>query len=287
MSIWLLLAGLAVAPAAEESTETTFELREEVTYATVGDRDLLLDVYLPAVEGPAPAVLVVHGGAWRSGNRRQLKGYATSLAKMGLVCFAIDYRLAPQHKFPAQIDDCRTAVKWIRNHAAEYNVDADRLGAIGYSAGGHLVTLLGMTGTGPGPDNDNVDTRLCAIAAGGAPTDFRWFPDNGKWAEYWMGGDLTTSRQKFHDASATAFVDADDPPCFFFNGDSDELVPLAWTMSCHTALNQAGVRTELHVVSGADHMQAARNDEALQKAYLFLKRELTQPSKGNGSAIVE
>jgi acetyl esterase/lipase len=254
--------------------ELEFDVHEEIVYSKVGDRDLLLDAFVPKEAGAHPGVLVVHGGAWRSGNRKQLRGYATALTKMGFVCFAIDYRLAPAHKFPAQIEDCRAAVKWIRTHADEYNVNAEKLGAIGYSAGGHLVSLLATTGEAATEENGNVDTRIQVCVAGGAPTDFRWFPDNGKWAEYWMGGDLNTVPDRFREASSAAFADADDAPVFFFNGTDDRLVPLTWTKQCFEALKTAGVKTEMHIIEGAGHMQAAANTEALEKAYAFLKREL-------------
>lgn len=261
-------------PVADQPVESEFEVREKIAYSTVGERELLLDALIPEGDGPHPAVLVVHGGAWKSGNRKQLRSYADSLAKRGFVCFAIDYRLAPADKFPAQIDDCREAVKWIRQHSAEYKVDPDKLGAIGYSAGGHLVCLLGTTGEAPSESNGNVDTRLQAVVAGGAPTDFRVMVDDGRWAEYWMGGNLKTVPDKFLKASAAAFVDKNDPPIFFFNGTADELVPLAWSKSCHDALKACGVKSELHTIEGAGHLQAAMNPKALEKAYTFLQHEL-------------
>lgn len=262
--------------AVPEVAEFEFEVEKDVVYSTVDTRDLLLDAYIPGRGTDRPAVLVVHGGAWRMGNRKQLQGYARALAKKGFVCFAIDYRLAPKHKFPAQIDDCRAAVQWIRRNAAKYSIDVKRLGAIGYSAGGHLVSLLATTGEAPSAENGNVDSRIQAVVAGGTPTDFRKFPDNGEWAEYWMGGDLTDVPDKFRQASPTVFVDKSDPPMFFFNGTVDELVPLAWTTSCFHALQQAGVKTFLHKVEGAGHLQAAANPEALQKAYGFLVQELIE-----------
>ena len=274
-----VLLVICFAPIASDSVETEFEVREKIVYSTVADRKLLLDAWVPKADGSHPAVLVVHGGAWRFGDRKQLRGYANSLAERGFACFAIDYRLAPNHQFPAQIEDCREAVKWIRAHAAEYRVNPDKLGAIGYSAGGHLVCLLATTGEAPSEKNGNVDTRIQAVVAGGAPTDFRTSPDNGKWARYWMGGDLTTQPDKFRDASATAFVDKDDPPIFFFNGAADELVPIAWSMSCHEALKANGVRTEMYTIDGAGHLQAAMNPAALDKAYTFLQIELQGESE--------
>ncbi len=283
MLLLTVLLAVYFAPLAVESAEVDFIVRENIVYSTVADRELLLDAWVPNGEGCHPAVLVVHGGAWRFGNRKQLRGYANALAKRGFACFAIDYRLAPNDKFPAQIDDCREAVKWIRAHAAEYTVDPNKLGAIGYSAGGHLVCLLATTGEAPSEKNGQVDTRIQCVAAGGAPTDFRTSPDNGKWANYWMGGDLTTVPDKFHDASATAFVDKHDPPIFFFNGTADKLVPIAWSMSCHDALQAHGVKTRMHQIEGAGHLLAAMNPEALDQAYSFLQQEL----QGKAQAPVE
>jgi acetyl esterase/lipase len=257
-----------------DSTELEVEIREKIVYSKVDDRELLLDAFVPNGEGKRPGVLVVHGGAWKSGNRLQLRTYANSLAKRGIVCFAIDYRLAPKHKFPAQIEDCRAAIKWIRANADDYQVDTSRLGAIGYSAGGHLVCLLATTGEQPSEKNGNVDTRIKAAAAGGAPTDFRSFPDNGRWAEYWMGGDLKTLPDLFRDASATAFVDKDDAPVFFFNGTDDKVVPISWSKSCFEALKASGVKTEMHTIEGAGHLEAARDLPALEKAFTFLEAEL-------------
>ncbi|QDT12589.1 Carboxylesterase NlhH [Planctomycetes bacterium K23_9] len=256
------------------SPRVLHEVREKIVYHTVGGRELLLDAYLPETPGVFPAVLVIHGGAWREGNRKQLRQYAAELASRGFCCFAVDYRLAPKHKFPAQIDDCRAAVKWIRENSDVFKVDPKRLGAIGYSAGGHLATLLGTTGESANDKNGNVDMRIQAIVAGGAPTDFRWFPDKGRWAEYWMGGNLDSVPEKFQAASAAAFVDAKDPPTFFFNGTKDKIVPLIWTQACHLAMKDAGVKTELYVIEGAGHIQAASDKTALSKACDFLVGEL-------------
>ena len=274
MTLLPTLLAVCFAPLATDPVEAGFEVREKIVYSKVADRELLLDAWVPKDDMIHPAVLVVHGGAWRSGDRMQLRGYANALAKRGFACFAIDYRLAPNDKFPAQIDDCRQAVKWIRANAAEYKVNPEKFGAIGYSAGGHLVCLLATTGEAPSDKNGNVDTRIQCVAAGGAPTDFRTAKDNGRWARYWMGGDLTTAPDKFHDASATAFVDKDDPPIFFFNRTADELVPIEWSLSCHDALKASGVKTEMHKIEGAGHLLAAMNPDALDKAYSFLQLEL-------------
>jgi len=244
--------------------EPTFQRQDSIVYKKIDDDG----------DQTYPAVLVVHGGQWRNGNRKQLRKYATALAELGFACFAIDYRLAPEHKFPAQIEDCRSAVTWIRQNSDDYKVDSTRIGAIGYSAGGHLVSLLGTTGESPTEENGNVDTRLNAVVAGGAPTDFRWMPDNGEWARYWMGGNLDEVPDQFKLASVPVFIDKHDPPFFFFHGESDSVVPLALPFACHLALKRAGVESSFHKITDKRHIQAAFDITALEKACEFLQQEL-------------
>jgi triacylglycerol lipase len=271
ISLVLLLVGLRPA-AAERPAATVIE--RDVVYCEREDVALKLDIYRPAGDGPFSAVLVVHGGAWRLGTRTQLQGYAEALAKRGHCCFAISYRLAPRHKFPAQIEDCRTAVAWIRQNAAKYHVDRKRVGAIGYSAGGHLVALLGTTGKAPDANNGGVDTRLQAVAAGGAPCDFRSMPDGGEGLAYWLGGSYDQQRENFVNASPVVFASADDAPTLFFNGTKDQIVPLEWTLPLYKRLQAAGVKVVLHRVEGANHFGAAMNQEALSAAYDFLDQHL-------------
>ena len=104
--------------------------------------------------------------------------YARSLAKRGYVCFAINYRLAPKHKSPAQTEDCRDAVRWIRQNGEKYKADPERIGAMGYSAGGHLVSMLAVTGLSKEEDPKSIGTKIVAAVAGGAQTDFRTIREN-------------------------------------------------------------------------------------------------------------
>lgn len=258
---------------ASQNERTEFRFKKGIVYTKPSQVELKLDIYIPRSPGPHPAVLVVHGGAWRSGSRRQLAFYATKLVRAGFCCFAIDYRLAPKHKFPAQIEDCRRAVRWIRTHAAEYDADASRLGAIGYSAGGHLVALLGTTGTA-GDFSGKVDSRLQCVVAGGAPCEFRFMKDKGRGLAFWLGGTIDQAGQNYHDATPVVFASKDDPPVLFFNGSKDRIVPLQWTMPLYDALKSKGVSVEMHKVDGADHMAAAANGAALDAAVKFLSQHL-------------
>src|SRR5262245_48121154 len=134
----ILLLCLPTAAAAE------VRVREGITYATHGGEDLQLDLALPDGEGPFPAILFIHGGGWAGGNRNAFGPAIRDLAQRGFVAATASYRFAPRHPWPAQIDDVRAALHWLRAHAAEFAIDRYRIGAAGASAGGHLSLLLGM-----------------------------------------------------------------------------------------------------------------------------------------------
>ncbi|MEO8628190.1 MAG: alpha/beta hydrolase, partial [Betaproteobacteria bacterium] len=129
------------------------------------------DIYRPDGAGPFPGVLMVHGGGWHEGKRKHMGRFSKMLARRGYVVVNIDYRLAPQFHFPAQIEDLREAVRWMRANAVSLKLDPMRIGAWGYSAGAHLVALLGT-------DNEGPATRVSAVVAGGLPSDFSDYPDS-------------------------------------------------------------------------------------------------------------
>ena len=125
-------------------------------------------------------------------------------------------------QFPAQIYDCQAAVRWLRANAAKYKIDPDRIGGYGYSAGGHLVALLGALDDDdfrePGLPADAPSARLQVVVAGGAPCDFRALPADSKRLAYWLGGTPAEKPDAYRDASPANYVTADDPPMFFFHG---------------------------------------------------------------------
>ncbi len=139
---------LEVAAACDVATasEPTYDVFRGQCYVKRDSGELAADIYVPKVEGRFPGMLVVHGGAWRLGDRNQLAPIAAALAEHGYTAMAISYRLAPGSTFPAQIYDCQAAVRWLREHAGDYKLDSKRVGAFGYSAGGQLVALLGRWG---------------------------------------------------------------------------------------------------------------------------------------------
>ena len=266
---------LATGPAKGDEVDASFGQ----VYLDRESGPLKADVYAPRGDGPFPGVLVVHGGAWRMGTRGQLAGVAQRLAKNGFVAVAISYRLAPVYKFPAQIDDCKGAVRWMRTNAERLKIDPDHIGGFGYSAGAHLVTLLGTTDAEDGlegvDDPASVpSTRLQAVAAGGTPCDFRPLPEDIEGLAFWLGGSRAKVPEQYRLASPASFVTADDPPMFFFHGENDDLVPLVSPQQMRDALTRVGVAADLYVVPRLGHIASCVDRGAIDRSIAFLGQHL-------------
>ena len=271
----LLIAVFVAVGSCHQAVAGEFDSFFAETYVERESGPLKADLYVPKGEGPFPGVLVVHGGAWAMGTRAQLSGFAQMLASRGLTAVAISYRLAPLNKFPAQIEDCRAAVRWMRQHAQQLKLDPERIGGFGYSAGAQLTALLGTTGEDADSSFENtVSTRLLAVAGGGAPCDFRTLPLDLEMLSFWLGGTRRQEGEKYRLASPAAFVSPDDPPMFFFHGENDRLVPIESPVEMCRQLNEAGVPAELYVVPNADHVFAVMNRKALNKCADFLIEKL-------------
>jgi acetyl esterase/lipase len=270
----MMAAFASVAAASEPAIDV---LRNRV-YVERDSGPLAADIYRPQGAGPFPGILVVHGGAWRIGARADLAAIAKGLAQRGYVAVAIDYRLAPQYKFPAQIHDCQAAVRWMRNNAKELKIDPIRIGGFGYSAGGHLVALLGTLGDGelrePGVPAGAPSARLQVVVAGGAPCDFRPMPLNNNQLAYWLGGSRAERPDAYQDASPAKYITVDDPPMYFFSGDEDWLVPIISPKLMVASLKNAGLTAEMYTVKDAGHVQALFDRNALERGLAFADRYL-------------
>jgi len=253
-------------------------------YAERDSGPLKADLYIPQGEGPFPGVLVVHGGAWYMGTRAQLSGFAQLLASRGMTAVAISYRFAPTHKFPAQIEDCKEAVRWMRTHTERLKIDPKRIGGFGYSAGAHLVALLGTTDPDDGLEGNSglenaPSTRLQAVVGGGTPCDFRTMPLDLGMLSFWLGGTRRQRAEQYRLASPAEFVSADDPPMFFFHGEKDDLVPISSPKTMCQSLKSVGVPSELYVVPDAGHVFAGMDRTALEKSATFLTEMLPPEDK--------
>jgi acetyl esterase/lipase len=275
-------------------TEPGYTKHTDIVYRIIEGEKLTCDVFVPNGRGPFPTILAVHGGAWRFGSKWQLIRQARSFAGSGFVVVAINYRLAPQWKFPAQLEDCAAAAQWINDHAAEYSIDTANLFGFGYSAGAHLISLLAVSADqaagGPEPTvgthganwrnekSSRVDSppipAIRAVVAGGAPLDFLWVEPNSDTLAYWLGDSPVGDPETYAAASATAKVTVDSPPFFLFHADQDLVVPIECARRMQAALARCRVRCDLYVVPQSNHLTAFNDDEALRRAIEFFRGQI-------------
>jgi len=268
-------------------------LEKDIAYIPGGSKAQVLDLYLPETAGkPAvPLLMFVHGGGWRGGSKDGCP--AKFLAQHGYAVASIDYRLAREAVFPAQIEDCRAALRFLRSRAAKYNIDPGRFGVWGGSAGGHLAALLGTSAAvdfSKGPEGMKAPGKLdetarvqCVIDMYG-PTELSQVagrnPDrNDVWkaAAALLGpcadDKELMSRAKW--ASPVTYVNRDNPPFLIQHGDADVIVPLEQSRILLAALQKAGVEATLTVLPGAGHAGAPLFTEENHKTILeFLDKHL-------------
>ncbi len=245
----------------------------DLEYAKVDGVSLQLDLYLPAhTASPSkavapPLVVWIHGGGWTEGARRPCP--MTWLVGRGYAVASITYRLAPKYIFPAQIEDCKAAIRWLRANAAEYGYDPDRIGLCGESAGGHLVTLLGLTsGTGnkalDGKVGDHLDTSsdVQAVCEMYGPADLTkpvndhvpGTVDIQKIVTTFLGGSLEEKHEQAVAASPLTYITAKSPPFLIVHGDHDPLVAVDQAWMLFHAMRAAKAPVELWVIPNGSHV---------------------------------
>jgi acetyl esterase/lipase len=265
---YLLAAALLAAPAATTTAQPTMPMRidKNLVYSSPGGRDLLLDIYRPAAaaSSPLPVVMWVYGGAFRAGSKddNQTAG-ATWLTQHGYAVVAFNYRLSQVAKYPAQIDDCKAAVRWVREHAPQYGLDPARIAAWGASAGGNLAAMLGTTSGGNAAATTPQD-RVQAVVDFFGPTDFlrmdeQAIPGGQKHnpaespESQLIGGPIQDNPEKAARANPAAYAAAGNPPFLILHGDRDPLVPVGQSEILFAALRRANVDVIFHKIVGAGH----------------------------------
>jgi acetyl esterase/lipase len=240
-------------------------------------RPLLLDLYRPRESGPLPLVIYVHGGAWRSGNKRQggpiadFPAVLAQLAARGFVLASIEYRLDGEATFPAAIHDVKTAIRFLRSHARQYGIDPTRVGIFGGSAGGQLAALAatscGVEALEPDAGGRPPEASDCVQAA--APWygvyDFQTVPiprgSTGP-APYLGCATAECPAETLRFASPVTYVDATDPPMLLIHGNADKLVAVSQTHEFEELLHKAGVPVEAIYIDGADHGLVGKDEQA-------------------------
>ncbi len=255
--IWLAMIALAAAAApAVGGPSPAVEVLRDLVYASPAGATLHLDAYLQPGPGPHPGVIYVHGGGWTRGSkepgpRRFLMPHASGA---GYVIFSIEYRLAPEHQYPAAVDDVRTAIRFVQANAIRFRVDATRLAIAGASAGGHLVSLVGTTPCDGPAGREPAGCGVRAVMDFFGPADLRGWRDVPPIRAF-LGPRLDSedARRLLTEASPITHVSRDDPPVLILHGDRDPVVPYAQSAAFERALREAGASVRLVTVPGGDH----------------------------------
>ncbi len=250
---------LASAATARGQVETAHDL----VYARAGDTELKLDLARPSQgDGPFPAIVAIHGGGWKGGNKADLRPLLSGLAAKGYVAISPRYRFSQDAPFPAQIQDVKAAVRWLKQHASEYKVDPARVGATGFSAGGHLALLLGVTGPDDGLEGDvpadtpAVDTKVRAVVNFFGPTDLAAADIPTvvlPLVHDLLGGSAAEKPEAARKASPLTYVSAGDAAILTFQGTKDPLVPYTQAIKLGEAQTAAGVPGRVELLVGAGH----------------------------------
>jgi acetyl esterase/lipase len=260
-SLVVLLSGVAPALGQQQrpgqAVPPGTQVFRDLEYVKGGHERQKLDLYLPEkAEGKLPVIVWIHGGAWQAGSKDRCPGLG--FVRRGYAMASVGYRLSQHAKFPAQIEDCKTAIRWLRANAAKYHLDPDHIGVWGASAGGHLVALLGTAGNVKELEGKegNLDqsSKVQAVVDWFGPTDFRQMrggPDSP--VSKLLGGAVSENKEKAALASPVTHVSKDAPPFLIMHGDMDPTVSVTQSEALAQALKKAGVDVNLKVLQGAKH----------------------------------
>jgi acetyl esterase/lipase len=301
MRSWsFLLAALLALAVSSPALAVTCQTYTGLTYGTYVDssgvtQSLKLELLVPqGATNPVPVVLWIHGGGWRTGSRLPVPTRASNLCPRGYAVASVDYRLTTTALWPAQIQDVRGAVRWLRAHAAQYGLDTDRFAAFGDSAGGHLAAFLGMSGgvgtvtvgsvtldlEGSTGGNLDQSSQVQAVVDWYGATDvlqMHFYPTtvnhdgSGSDESKFLGGPIQDRPELAATANPVTYVDPDDPPLLVLHGTLDKLIPFNQSQLLVDAVRAAGVPARLVPVQGAGHGGSTFDKtENLQIVYDFL-----------------
>ena len=249
------------------------DITHDVVFSGSAEAPLLLDVYRPAgtPEKPRPVVLYAFGGGWLVGNRHQVAEFGfVRLVDRGYAIVAADYRYSTTARFPAQIDDVRSAIRWIRANAEAYGFDPERVAILGPSAGGHLAAFAGTSGDAADANRgagEVPSVRVQAVVDFFGPTDLPVYQEQHRenglgntrqldlFLVPFLGGPVAENAERARLANPITYVDGDDPPFLIIHGDADPIVPYQQSVMLRDALTAAGVEVTFWRVEGGDHGQ--------------------------------
>lgn len=289
--IYTLCLLLTPAFGLDKPTKPSLEFTD-VVYAKIGDRALHIDIAVPedGTKNLHPVVVWIHGGGWKTGTYKM--NMARWLTDYGYVVASVEYRLSGEAKFPAQIADCRAAIRFLREKSKQYGINPDRIGVWGGSAGGHLAALLGTSANVRELDNSHppskTSARVQAVCVFYGPSDLTVpLAENpakkkpGPVVEL-LGGKPAEKPGLARLASPVFFVTPDDPPFLIVHGEQDPLVPISQAEKLYEALKKAGVEVTFIRVKNAGHGFAKAGIEPnwadiMKSVREFFDRHLKKP----------
>jgi acetyl esterase/lipase len=254
----MLLLLLCLVPQGQK-VEEIFE--SDVVYGKGADVDLKLNIGRPKEgSGPLPCIVVIHGGGWAAGNKNGHNAQVHDFVQKGYVSATIHYRFAPKHVFPAQIEDVKCAIRYLRANADKYGIDKSKIGAVGFSAGAHLSMMLGAMDKDDGLEgeggNPGESSKVNAVVAFFGPTDFTtddWPKQTVPILNTFFGGTKAEKAEAYKKASPITYVNAGDAPMLLIQGTKDVLVPWNQATAMGDALTKAGVYGRVDLILGANH----------------------------------
>ena len=275
----------------QSRTPANIEVKSDLAYAGTDNPRQKLDLFFAkkrAIEKPLPLVVFIHGGGWQNGDKRSGLHRVAAFVESGeFVGASIGYRLSSEAIWPAQIHDCKAAIRWLRAHADEFGFDPDRIAVMGSSAGGHLVAMLGTSGDVKKLEGDlgkhqDVSSRVNCVIDEFGPTNFltmNEFP--GKMDHLakdspeskLLGRQITEVPELVREASPITHVTKDDPPILIIHGTKDPLVPYQQSVTFAEALRKAGVTVTLQKIENGEHGDF-KNEEVNGRTQAFLQKYL-------------
>ena len=286
----LLLCALAfVIDTVPQTPELHFAVVTGVQFCTGGGKPLLMDLLIPQhrIVTPTPAVLWIHGGGWLHGDKNAHSG-AAFLADAGFVTATLSYRLSDESPFPAAIEDCKCAIRFLRANASRYGIDADRIGVGGSSAGGHLSELVATADSTAGLEGSggwqNISSKVQAAVSYFGPSDLSaQFPsDTVPVIVKFLGGSEKEEPELYRTASPISYVSKNDPPLLLVHGERDDVVPFDQSVRMAETYRRMGLQVEFIAVQNMGHDFQHIGDEPMslsvddihQKTVEFLKQYL-------------
>ncbi|HEX9014819.1 MAG TPA: alpha/beta hydrolase [Chloroflexota bacterium] len=285
-------------PTPRAVAEVSPAVQRDITYCAPGTAAQKMDVYTSAQPRPgtSPVVLYIHGGAWSQGDKATavyLAALSGRLVEDGYVVASMNYRLAPQYRWPAQIEDAKCAVRFLRANAHRFAIDPDAIGVVGVSAGGHLAALLGTTDPGAGMEgnggNPTESSRVQAVVDISGPSDLSLpeFSSSQARVAAQVFGATSPQDPVLKEASPVNHASKGDPPFLIFHGEKDNLVPVHQAEELNDRLRSAGVDSTLIVVRNATHTlspaggaMSPSQDQIVASVLAFLDKHLKRGTGG-------